>query len=258
VSNYAQLVATNVAAIKAVFPNVQYVDAEPVPGTTGIMQFAQDFQQDTGQPLAAFVADVQWGQQWQAPLESLAESLQAAGIQFDVIDTGDPATTSVGWVQEAIERMAAVESDPLLNVDALLVSTWTDYPAAALPDNNPTTLTYLALVDANMAPLFRNGTLSPLANDAPLISAPTEVSTVLGLATPIPGITVSLDEATPTGTNVAVMCRGNVDRHDGSAICDGHGWGYWKRNNKPYPQRKHRTGQQRSEHAVVCRAHARH
>jgi hypothetical protein len=101
--------------------------------------------------------------------------------------------------------MAAVESDPLLKVDALMVSTWTNLPAGALPDNNPSTLTYVGLVDANMAPLFRNGTLSPLANDAPLISAPTEVSAGLGSATPLPGITVSLDGATPTGTNVAVM-----------------------------------------------------
>jgi hypothetical protein len=205
VSEVAQLVAANAAAIKAVFPNVQFMDTEPVPGTTGIMQFAQDFQQDTGQPLAAFTADVQWGQQWQAPLEDLAQSLQAAGINFDVITDGDPATTSTGWVQLAIERMAAVESDPLLQVNELAASTWSNYPTDALPDNNPGTLTYLELVDANIGPLFRDGTLSPLVNDAPLISAPDDVSAVLGSATSIPGITVSLDGSTPTGANVAVM-----------------------------------------------------
>jgi hypothetical protein len=168
------------------------------------MQFAQAYHLATGQPLAFFQADVQWNTQWKVPLEDLAKSLRSTGINFDVFYTGDPATTSSGWVQVAMERIAAVESDPLLQPDAGVVATWTDYPVAALPDNDPSTLTYLELEYTNVAPLFRNGTLSPLFNDAPLTSAPKVVSADLATSTPILGIALSLDSSTSTNTNVAL------------------------------------------------------
>ena len=205
IAEVAQQVAVNVAAAEAVFPTVQVGDTESVPGTDDIMEFAQDYQEATGQPLAFFNADVQWSASWQVPLENLAESLRTAGIGFNVIFTGDPETTSAGWTQLAMERMAAVETDPLLQPGAGVVSTWSEYPTNLLPDNDPSTLSYLGLEYTNIAPLFRDGTLSQLANDAPLIAAPTDISAGLGVATPLPGLTVGLDGSTPVTTTVAVM-----------------------------------------------------
>ena len=206
IAENAKEVAETADAIKVVFPNVQFVDTEPLPGTSNIMQFAQDFLEDAGQPLAYVAVDMQWGNpNWKAALESLAESLTAAGIGLQIDYHDDSATTAAGWVQMEIESIAAVETDPILQSSVGVICTWTEYPTNVLPDNNPCTLTYVELVYDNIAPLWRNGTLSPLPNDAPVISAPTEISAVLGSATPLPGITVCLDGSTPTNAKVAVM-----------------------------------------------------
>ena len=205
ISEVARQVAVNVAAIEAVFPNVQIGDTEPVPIASDIMQWAQAYQLATGHPLTFFNADVGWNSQWQGPLEDLAESLREANISFGVIYTGNNATRDADWIQTAITRIATIESDPLLRPDSGILATWTNNPTHALPDNDPNTLSYLGLVYDNLAPLFRDGTLSPLTNDAPWISAPADVSAPLGSQTPIPTITVGLDRLTPPNTNVVVM-----------------------------------------------------
>jgi len=209
IDEVAQQVATNATAILNVFPDVQFGDTEPVPATptSDIMQFATDFQETVGRPLSFFQADVQWQVSWQTPLEQLAQQLRQAGVQFDMIYQGDSATTtsSAEWVQTAWERIVQVESDPLLQPGSGIIATWSDFPANALPENDPDTLTYLELEYENIAPLFRDGILSPLSTDAPQIAAPTSVTVQLGQANPISGLSLSLDSTVPDGGNVAVM-----------------------------------------------------
>ncbi len=205
VAEVASQVAVNVAAIKAVFPNVEIGDSEPAPITSNIMEWANAYEAAVGAPLAFVQADIQWNMSWQEPLEELAQSLRSANIGFDVIYDGDGATTSAGWVTLAMERAAIIEFDPILRPDAGVIDTWTSLPANALPDNDPSTLSYLELEYTTLGALFRNGTLSPVANGAPLLTAPSTLSAAISAETPLSGISLALDEQTAQSTNVGVL-----------------------------------------------------
>ena len=139
-------VAESVSQIRAVFPDTQFGDIEPVPATQDIMSWAAAFQATTGTPLAFFDADVGWNSDWQPALDSLQGDLTQAGISLGVIINGDSsASNGTEWESGALDRLQEIESDPNLSLQQIDVQTWDSVPTFIAPEDVPGTLTNVAL-----------------------------------------------------------------------------------------------------------------
>ncbi len=144
-------VATHVAIVKKVFPNVEIDDVEPIasPGEPNdwvaeLSSFHRAYKQAVGEPLGAFDADLTWSGNWQPQLTQLAKILHAAGMQFGIIFDGDGADLApVAWTTHAEERFTQVEADPALVPDRAIIQSWAPQPAHMLPETVPGTMTYL-------------------------------------------------------------------------------------------------------------------
>src|SRR5258708_7793778 len=89
-------VATHVAIVKKVFPNVEIDDVEPIasPGEPNdwvaeLSSFHRAYKQAVGEPLGAFEADLTSSGNWQPQLTPLAKIVHAAGMQSGIIFLGD-------------------------------------------------------------------------------------------------------------------------------------------------------------------------
>ena len=94
----AQNVAEGVGAIRAMFPNVQIGDTEPIGSTdptwpAQISQWVAAYRAATGTPLAFLHADIQWSQNWQrqlGPMKSIAHQNHLPfGIIYDGVGKAD-------------------------------------------------------------------------------------------------------------------------------------------------------------------------
>ncbi len=139
--------------VRAIFPNVQVGDIEPVGGVGSdangaswlqqLQQWSTDFQANYGQPLSFFHADViQSSPSWQQDLEQTAQLFKIQSTTFGVIVDGQ-RQSNVAWTSSALVTAAEVEADPLIRPADLIVQTWDAYPTALLPETQNGTLTNL-------------------------------------------------------------------------------------------------------------------
>ncbi len=195
-------VATTIAAMRSVFPDVQVGDIEPLPAVQGLGAWLTAFQQATGRPLAFLDADVNWGLDWQGSLEAASALAHANDIPFGVIYNGDGATTSVGWTALAEQRAAAIEADPLSRPDAAaIIQTWDTLPATLLPEADPGTLTWLAREYETFAPLLR----APDGGVPIALATPNVATAVAGAPTLLRGISLSAVGMLPAGAQVTAV-----------------------------------------------------
>jgi hypothetical protein len=150
----AQNMMSEIADLRAQFPNVQIGDTEPV-GTAQppdwveeIAQWTQVYQKVTGEKLSFFHADVVWNVPWQQQFSAIKNQMHRSGIKFGVIYDGGGTgkqESDVLWNQEAAERFRAVESNPSLVPDQVVFQSWVQWPHKMLPETQPGTMTNLVL-----------------------------------------------------------------------------------------------------------------
>jgi hypothetical protein len=147
----ARDVASRVAVIKKVFPNIEVGDTEPLASPAQpadwlneISAWIAAYKQAVGAPLSFYDADLTWSANWQPQLVSLAGRLRAAGVAYGVIYDGDSTDSSgTAWVQHAENRFVQVEGNPATVPDRALLQSWTLQPEHMLPETDPGTMTYL-------------------------------------------------------------------------------------------------------------------
>ena len=204
-STIAGTVANDVSAIKELYPNIQIGDAEPIPDPGNIQGWLSAYASATGAPLGFLAADVQWNQNWQPALEQAADEIRSDGVGFDVFYTGDPATTDASWSALIDQRWMEVESDPLIRPDAGIIASWENYPTSLLPQSDPSTLSNALLNYEQIAPLLRDGVLSPIEYPAPSLGVTQEVFAEVGEAATIPGVSLTVDDSVPSNVTLAML-----------------------------------------------------
>jgi len=142
--------AMNLAAVKAVFPQLRTGDGEPIgpsPGDSMIQEYARwadAFLAETGESLAFFQTDVQWKESWRIPLKKLAVVLRERKIPLGVIYNGnDDDTSDTAWVAHAEAHYRSVEADSGITPDQAVFQSWVSHPSHLLPDTDPGTFAYL-------------------------------------------------------------------------------------------------------------------
>ena len=194
-------VATNVVALRVVFPDVLIGDVEPLSLATvpdwlsEITTFAATYKTAIGTPLAFVHADVQWGEDYLSELQQFASQIQAAGMKVGIIYNGDPTdATDVAWTTHAEQRFTAIELT--LVPDQAILQTWMSHPMQMLPENQPGTMTYL--IDRYLAARTKltiqlagsnlTGQLTKAEDNSPVAGASVTISALDTSAAGIPTI----------------------------------------------------------------------
>ncbi len=148
----AQGVAERLKVVRAVFPDVEVGDIEPVGNppddgyTDKLVAWAQAFRAATGKPLAFIHADVNWKGIWRQQLPEFVEKAKALKIPSGVIINGDPAAGSnEGWVAAAIIHQQQVVDVVHVKPDQLIFQSWEHLPTRVVPEQSPGTMTNLIL-----------------------------------------------------------------------------------------------------------------
>ena len=149
IAQTAQVVAEGVAEVRAVFPDVQIGDTEPVgsqdptwPGQ--IRQWLAAYQSATHTPLAFLHADIQWNQPWLQQVPPVKQAAHQAHIPFGIIYDG-VGSSDRAWTDGAAMRFQQIEATPRLRPDQAIFESWEIYPTECLPETQLGTLTNLAL-----------------------------------------------------------------------------------------------------------------
>jgi hypothetical protein len=149
VASLAQQMIEPARALKRAFPNVIFVDAEPLNnGTdeqflTDILEFASDFRSATGFKMDAVHADPIYSDNWVPQYRQWQSRVRAAGMRFGVICRGSIARdrTSEAWNEEAVQRVAEVQRAGRVPPDDIVVQTWELLPTRMLPETDPGAMT---------------------------------------------------------------------------------------------------------------------
>jgi hypothetical protein len=150
----ARDIAPRVNDLRAKFPAVQIGDVEPA-GTPQPPDWLQEITQWTavyrsvlGENLGFFHCDVLWTAPWQQQVAAIKRVVQSKGLKFGIIydggGTGAPESDEL-WTREAAERARSVETSPALVPDEGIIQTWARWPHKMLPEDQPDTMTNLAL-----------------------------------------------------------------------------------------------------------------
>jgi len=209
----AQQVATNVAVVKSVFPNVQFKDSENVNTRTDLAAWAQAFQAATGTPISGIGADVDWtNPDIISDLESFAAIVRSIGAGFGITGNANPnETTDQSWALAAEKHIALAMADPLIRPNSIGVETFDPNPTATLPEGLSGTLAHVALEAAEITPLYANGTLAGAKGLTVSTAAPapsyvgSALDAVAGAAVAVPGVSLDVSGTPQAGTQFAVV-----------------------------------------------------
>lgn len=146
----ARRVAATVVIARSIFPNVQIGDEEVVnasrPAMDELAEWADAYRAAVGEPLAFIHADVEWSGLAMRELEPLAAALKARHVSLGIIYNADAdARSDEAWAQSATEHFTEIESVFGVHPDHAVFQTWVRYPTRMMPDDQPGTLTNLAL-----------------------------------------------------------------------------------------------------------------
>ena len=198
-STVASEVATNVATIQSAFPGVQIGDIEPFPSNSPTDIQAWMGALDTaGVHLSSFTPDIQWSSSLPvaplASLQQLSSNLQADGTQLSIIYNGNTTDPSgVAWARTAEQRIAAVASDPAIDVSAGIIQTWQPFPTSATPTDQPGTVANLTAEYTALEPLYNAGDISQGGLTSYSFSVPSAFQSAVGTATLMRGLNCTMD-----------------------------------------------------------------
>jgi len=138
----------SVVQVRTVFPNVIVGDIEPVPGglnwLTQYTAGVDAWREAAGTPFAFFHFDVNWQVDWKPSVESMREALQQRAIPFGIIYNGWTTDLSdAQWMADAENHYAEWEAQGGVIPSHVIFQSWYAYPHYALPETDPTALTYL-------------------------------------------------------------------------------------------------------------------
>lgn len=148
-SRVAQDVADSVRRIRAVFPQAQVEETEPVFGLGSVQELNEWFdllEHAAGGNAAprAFRFDVQWGRPWQERVPALVAAVKQRGLEYGVIYNGSGADKSDGeWIASAEAHVAAWRAAVKTSPDQVIIGSWNAHPSHALPETDPGSLTFL-------------------------------------------------------------------------------------------------------------------
>lgn len=144
----AHRVASDVAEIRQVYPDVRIVDVE-APQITTAAQWNADFptwlkayRDAAGAPFDAVVFDAVLSQSsWQPTAAANLRAAHAAGVRVGIIlDGSGPGASDAEAVAAYKHNIQIVEASGL-KFDIVMVANWTPHPSRNLPQSDPETLT---------------------------------------------------------------------------------------------------------------------
>jgi hypothetical protein len=142
--------ASNMAAVRAIFPDVRIGDIEPAGQSSNdrlldeYREWADAFREAAGKPLSFFHVDVQWASHWLATIHRLADILRGKGIAFGIIYNGDEDDVSdKAWAAHAEEHYLSYEAETRGSPDHAVFQSWMPYPSHLLPDSETGSFTHL-------------------------------------------------------------------------------------------------------------------
>lgn len=147
ISSIARNVAANIKAFKAVFPDIQVGDIEPIgPGApadweVSVRNWIVAYRTAVGTPLAFYHADVKWKDP--GNLTQLKALLAAADIPMGMIVNGsEDATSDKAWMAEAEQNIRTLNTSGL-NPSQVVFQSWDAYPKTLVPESDSNAMTYL-------------------------------------------------------------------------------------------------------------------
>jgi hypothetical protein len=146
----ARNAATNVKQFRAIFPDVEIGDIEPVNNIKSgdwldeVREWIEAYRRESGAPLAFFHDDMIWREPIAARTRMLTAVLDAQGIEFGVIfnSRGD-VSSDQDWLESAKRNIDEYRAGSLKAPDQIIIQSWKPYPTHVLPESNPFTLTHL-------------------------------------------------------------------------------------------------------------------
>lgn len=183
ITEIAANAAGNARLLRAAFPNIQVADIEPFPQNMAeLRSFLQLFARDAGHPFDIYNPDIAWNSEygdtgWLRKLPELSKLVHKLHIRLAIIYNGNDkqSTNAIEWVTLAEQRIAAVESDPAINVDDAIIETWAKYPTKLGPPTEPGTMLNLTTVYASLVRLYRSDYLTRPATTHATIAAPASI-----------------------------------------------------------------------------------
>jgi hypothetical protein len=144
-------VATTVAAMRSVFPDLVVGDIEPVAAGASndtylstYLRWIDAWKATTGKPFAFFHFDVAWGNDWKPAVLALSSALRTRQIPVGQIYIGLPdVTTDRAWVVSTESEMVDFENHGGPAPDQVIFQSWNPLPHHVLPESDPSSFTYL-------------------------------------------------------------------------------------------------------------------
>ena len=149
VASLAQQLIEPARALKRAFPNVSFLDAEPLNNGTDerfladILEFTSAFRSATGYRIDGIHADPIYSDNWVPQFRMWQNRIRAAGMRFGVICRGSIARdrTSEAWNEEALRTIGEVQRAGRVPPDDIVVQTWELLPTRVLPETDPGAMT---------------------------------------------------------------------------------------------------------------------
>lgn len=146
----ARDVANKIRQVRAIFPGVKVGDTEPImalPEATwqaDLEQWLDDFQADTGTPMAFFSVELDWRAPWHQRMQQLKALLARRHVPLGVVynATGDPPDAE--WVAQTAAHYRELETSVGVP-DGVAFQSWVHHPARLLPETDPTTFTGMVI-----------------------------------------------------------------------------------------------------------------
>jgi hypothetical protein len=154
--------AATARSFRSVFPNIRFVDIEPIMGfksadwTILITRWLKAFSQAYGENFAAFHMDIDWAIDWQPRAITLTKLLRAAKITVGVIYNGNPKDASdQAWLDNALKHSKAYESLTGGSPNDAVFQSWVPHPSHVLPEKSRGSFTNIIVDYARSHHLLR-------------------------------------------------------------------------------------------------------
>ncbi len=155
----AQQAAETARAIRSVFPNVQFIDVEPVSNFKEpdvprlISRWHADFAATFGEPFANFRFDIDWHSPWQQRVLSIYNQMQRDHVPVQVYCDGTGTDlTDAAWIAAGKTHCAQFVKLTGSEPQAFLLDSWLPHPNHALPESDPNSFTHMILDFAGHPP----------------------------------------------------------------------------------------------------------
>jgi hypothetical protein len=152
VDKVAEDAATHLDTVKAVFPDVQFGDTEPLgfskqPVAQELARYLagiRAFEKALGRPIAFFHLDLNWNSpELGSDLQQAKQMLASENVPMGIIYDGSAlATSDSQWLRLAEKHIHQVES-AIGSPSMVIFQSWHAYPKKLLPETDSDSFTYL-------------------------------------------------------------------------------------------------------------------